>query len=1144
MHERGLNMDVIEGVALSDDELIARSCALAAELEARALALAGAGAKRRQRRLRRVLASPSGAKLVFAIADRVLRPVDARTAAAELAMIATGPLDGFSATDRALLRVAGVAGKVAPFPVVKLVTARLRRETRALIYPAEPGPLGRRLSALQGRANLNLLGEAVLGGDEATRRARSVEALLLGDDVACVSVKVSSVSSGLSLVDFEGSVQRVCGPLGQLFRAAAACQPPKLVNLDMEEHRDLDLTLEAFFRTLGEQEGVAHTAGIALQAYLPGSHEALERVLAFAGARQRAGAPPVRVRLVKGANLAMEQVDGELHGWPQAPYLSKAETDASYKAMLERLLGAARGGTVEVGVASHNLFDVGFALVLADALGVKVEVEMLAGMADEQAAAIAERTGGALLYVPVAAKKDFRNALAYLSRRLDENTSAEGFLRYSLDLEPGNAIWQEQASRFAAAVRARHHVRARPYQVQDRQAQAPANGRVEAGPAAGTGAKPAPLAGAAFANEPDTDLTVASNREWARALLGRPRPEAPTPVSVQDVDRAVAAAREAVKDWEQAGPAERAKRLMAAADVMAAGPARAEAIAVMSSEAGKTFEEADPEVSEAVDFARWYAEGPGSLSALLAELDCEVASSPLGVVVVSPPWNFPFSIPAGGALAALAAGNTVVLKPARPAMRTGAVLVQQLHAAGLGEHVVQLVAPTDRAPGQRLVTHPDVGAVVLTGSWETASNFARWAPSRRILAETSGKGSVLVGPTADVDQAVRDVVHSAFSHAGQKCSAGSLAIVMAPLYDRSPFLRQLADAVRSLRVGPTSDPATQMGPLVGPFTPDLERALTQLEEGESWLVKPACIDPEAKLWAPGVRTGVQPGSWAHMTEWFGPVLGVMRAESFEEALAWQNAVAYGLTAGLCSLDPEEHRRWAAGCQAGNLYINRAITGAIVGRQPFGGWKRSALGPTAKAGGPNYLIALRRWRDAEDISVARAVASYRHWWGAHFSRVTEMAGLASESNELSYEPFTPGVVLRAGGDVADDELTKAVFLAEMTGTPLRISVPEPRPALPALAGGFSKEPVPVTVESAGALAASLAAVGAERGMGAARLRLLGQGEQQVLAAAAEAGVSVLDEPVCSCGRIELVRWLREKVVARSLHRYGNIVYSRS
>ncbi|HMK97664.1 MAG TPA: aldehyde dehydrogenase family protein, partial [Acidimicrobiales bacterium] len=735
------------------------------------------------------------------------------------------------------------------------------------------------------------------------------------------------------------------------------------------------------------------------------------------------------------------------------------------------------------------------------------------------------------------------NALAYLSRRLDENSSPEGFLRHSLDLEPGNALWEEQASRFAAAVRARHGARARPYQEQDRQAHTPGEASVGVVPPPGTGTNAAGPGGATFANEPDTDLTVPSNRQWAMGILSRPRAEAPAPASSEDVEAAVKAARDAAWDWEQAGPAGRAKLLLAAAEVMADGAARADAIAVMASEAGKTFQEADPEVSEAVDFARWYAEGAGSLSSLLAEVDGEAESSPLGVVVVSPPWNFPFSIPAGGALAALAAGNTVILKPARPASATGAVLVRQLQAAGIGEHVLQLIAPTDRAPGQRLVTHPDVGAVVLTGSWGTASNFARWAPRRRILAETSGKGSIIVSSSADVDQAVRDVVHSAFSHAGQKCSAGSLAIVLAPIYDRSPFLRQLADAVRSLRVGLGTDPATEMGPLVGPLTSDLERALTWLDDGESWLVEPVCIDPERKLWSPGVRTGVRAGSWAHMTEWFGPVLGVMRAETFEQALTWQNAVAYGLTAGLSSLDPEEHRRWAAACQAGNLYINRVITGAIVGRQPFGGWKRSVLGPTAKAGGPNYLVAFRRWYDPGSVSVAQAVASYRHWWDAVFSRVHEMAGLTCESNELSYGSFAPGVVLRAGPDVGDDELAKAVFLSDVTGTPLRISLAEKRPALTALETGLAKAPVPVTVESAESLAASLAAVGAERGGGAARLRALGETEPQVLVAAAEAGLSVFDEPICSCGRIELVRWLREKVVTRSLHRYGNTVYSR-
>jgi RHH-type proline utilization regulon transcriptional repressor/proline dehydrogenase/delta 1-pyrroline-5-carboxylate dehydrogenase len=1137
-------------VLVTDEELISRSCHLAADLLAQARALGSPARRRRQRRLRRLLASASGARLVFNLADRVLRPVDARTAAAQLADVAAGPLEGLSATDAGLLRLAGRAAAIAPFPVIALVGARLRRETRDLVFPAEPRLLDRRLGELRSggrRPNLNLLGEAVLGDEEAARRCAVVESLLRRDDVDCVSVKVSAIAAGLSLLDFEGSVARVCRPLQHLYRAAAA-GGHKLVNLDMEEHGDLDVTVESFIQALSAPDLAGLSAGIALQAYLPDSHAALTRLLSFAALRAQSGGAPVRVRLVKGANLAMENTAAELAGWPPAPYSTKGETDASYKALLDRLLEAARGGSVRVGVASHNLFDVAFALTVAEEFNVEVEVEMLAGMADEQAAAVAARTGQALLYTPIVSHRDYRNALAYLARRLDENATPGGFLRQVLELEVGTAAWDDQASRFAAAVRARHRVRTTPRHGQDRSGQ---QDRSEPGGGVDD-------AWTVFVNEPGTDLTIPANRQWALSLLASPLPWAPTPLSSPaEVDAAVGRAAAAAADWEDLGTAKRGGTLLAAANVMAAG--RGDAIAVMVAEAGKTLEEADPEVSEGVDYARWYGGGGGSLERLLGEVDGEVESKPLGVVVVAPPWNFPYAIPAGGALAALAAGNTVLLKPAPEAPATAGVLVHQLHVAGFGEDVLQLVPVTDGDMGRRLVAHPGTAGVILTGSYETAGRFARWAPRQRLLAETSGKNSLVVSATADVDQAVRDLVASAFGHAGQKCSAASLAIVTAPVYDKSPFLRQLADAVRSLRVGQATGPATQIGPIVGPFTPALEHALTQLGPGESWLVKPRRVDgpvraPGAQLWSPGVRLGVRPGSWAHKTEWFGPVLGVMRAANLDQALAWQNAVPYGLTAGLSALSPGEHRRWANAVEAGNLYINRPITGAVVGRQPFGGWKRSSHGPTAKAGGLNYLIGLRRWQDAPGSppSVREALVSYRRWWGLHFGHSTEMAGLGSESNELRYRSFRPGVMVRAADDANDDQLRKAVALAELTGTPVRFSVSTAREAL---AG------TTIVVESDESFAAGLGgdpgrrtARPGRRAPGRrepgprepeprdpARLRVLGTVSPSVYMAAAEAGVSVLDEPICSCGRIELVRWVREQVLTRSLHRYGNVVY---
>ncbi len=984
--------------APSDDALVARSLALAAELMERALALRTPAQRRRQLQIRRLLGSTSGVRLVFALADRVLRPVDPASAAAQLADITSGSLDGLSPGDAALLRLAGRMAKRAPFAVVPIVDVRLRHETGGLIFPAAGPLLGRRLARLRGlglRPNLNLLGEAVLGADEAGRRVAAVEALLRRPDVDCVSVKVSAVAAGLSLVDFEGSLARIREPLARLYRAAAAGRPPKLVNLDMEEHRDLDLTVEAFRRALADAGVSGLTAGIALQAYLPDSHDALSRVLALARDRTRAGGAPVRVRLVKGANLAMEQTAAELACWPAAPYRTKAETDASYKALLERLLAAAAEGTVRVGVASHNLFDVAFALILADAVGTSaVEIEMLAGMANHQAAAVAERTGNILLYTPVVARRDYRNAMAYLARRLDENAVPEGFLRHALDLRPGTPAWQEQAERFAAAVRDRHHVRTAPFHAQDRAAATRTGVDADAGPGRSAPLAPAPHPQAStepgargrppFANEPATDLTIAANRVWAAAVLRSPRPSAPAQVvGERAVDEAVARAVAAAAAWEDAGVGRRADFLLAAADVMAAG--RGEAVAAMATETGKVLEEADADVDEAVDHARWYAAGAGSLGVLLAELDGAVQSQPLGPVVVAPPWNFPYAIPAGGALAALAAGNPVLFKPSPEAQAIGSLLARQLHEAGISDQVLQFLPMADGDAARRLVAHPRVGGVVLTGSQDTADRFARWAPQRRLLAETSGKNAIVVGATADIDQAVRDVVASAFGHAGQKCSAASLAIVVAPVYDRSPFLRQLADAVRSLRVGPADDPATQVGPIVGPFTPALERALTCLDRGESWLVRPVRLGGagagRGDRWSPGVRLGVRPFAWAHLTEWFGPVLAVLRARDLEEALAWQNAVPFGLTAGLASLDPAEQRRWADAVEAGNLYINRATTAAVVGRQPFGGWKRSSRGPTAKAGGPNYLIGLRRWRDAPglEVSTEDAAAGYGRWW---------------------------------------------------------------------------------------------------------------------------------------------------------------------
>ena len=371
-------------------------------------------------------------------------------------------------------------------------------------------------------------------------------------------------------------------------------------------------------------------------------------------------------------------------------------------------------------------------------------------------------------------------------------------------------------------------------------------------------------------------------------------------------------------------------------------------------------------MSEAIDFANYYA----SLAVSLDSVD-GAAASPVALTVVTPPWNFPVAIPAGSVLAALAAGSAVIIKPAPQAARCGAVLVDALLSAGVPADALQLVNVSEGELGQRLVADPRVGRLILTGAFDTATLFRQFRRDLPLLAETSGKNAIVVTPSADIDLAVRDVVRSAFGHAGQKCSAASLAILVGSVATSARFRAQLVDAVTSLTVAWPSAATSQMGPVISPPEGKLLEALTTLSPGERWLVEPRQLDETGRLWSPGVKDGVAPGSPFHLTEYFGPVLGIMSADSLGHAIELQNATPYGLTAGLFSLDPGELAQWCDSVEAGNLYINRGTTGAIVRRQPFGGWKRSSVGAGTKAGGPNYLVGLTDW--VSRPSTATAVA---------------------------------------------------------------------------------------------------------------------------------------------------------------------------
>jgi RHH-type proline utilization regulon transcriptional repressor/proline dehydrogenase/delta 1-pyrroline-5-carboxylate dehydrogenase len=563
------------------------------------------------------------------------------------------------------------------------------------------------------------------------------------------------------------------------------------------------------------------------------------------------------------------------------------------------------------------------------------------------------------------------------------------------------------------------------------------------------------------------------------------------------IDKALRIATKAASGWDALGATARGEILLKAATVME--DARAQTISIMSRDTGKTAAEADPEVSEAIDFARYYA---------MSGLTATRGSTPMGVVVIVPPWNFPYAIPLGGVLASLAAGNSVIFKPAPESVAVAWSAVNHLWQAGVPKDVLHFLPCRDDENGKYLITHPEISAVILTGGFDTARLFLSWKPEMTLLAETSGKNAIVITASADIDLAVKDLVQSAFGHAGQKCSAASLGIVDAKIHDHPSFTKQLVDAASSLVVGAGTSFSTLVGPVIRPPSGALHRALTTLDEGESWLLEPKQLDSSGHLWRPGIKIGVKEGSWSHQNEWFGPVLAIMKAPNLDTAITWQNSTPYGLTAGIHSLHEDECERWINGVHAGNLYVNRAITGAIVQRQPFGGWKRSSVGPTSKAGGPHYVEQLRNWPLVVDADAAKKSA--RIWWDRVGSQTIPTASLTVERNYLRYRKYTEPILVRVDASTSHAERLFISWLTREFGIWI--------------------------VQSDNESIEEFMKFARENPVG--KVRWLSS-EVPPTREMIEIGISLDSRPMTQVGGVELTRWLREQSISITNHRYGNV-----
>ena len=966
---------------------------------------------------------------------------------------------------------------------------------------------------------------------------------------------------------------------------------PKFVYLDMEEYRDKELTSAAFMRTLDRPGMEQVRAGIALQSYIPDTFRTLLQIQEWARGRVARGGSRITIRLVKGANMEMERVEASLRGWPQAPYKTKSETDANYRRMVHEVMKPENLAAMDVGIASHNLFELAYALVLAGERNAfdQVQFEMLEGMANHQRRALFELSNNVLLYAPACKKENFINAIGYLIRRLDENTGPDNFLRHAFKIHVGSPEWEHLEKGFLEAFDALGTLSDAPRRTQDR--------RIPP-----VGASPAIARGwEHFVNEPDTDFSLPQNGEWAEQIIAKWKPlcgdRAPLiPLVIEgkdahqspptrdcldpsrpgivvgryfqateaDIHRAVECAAADPDGWRQMSSQERFDILGRVAQELrkACGDLMGAALA----NGAKTLPESDPEVSEAVDFlefyrdtARWWQEMP------------MLRARPKGVVVVVPPWNFPIAIPCGGIAAALAAGNTVIVKPSSDAVLVAWELCQCFWRAGVSKKVLQFVPCSGSAAGRKLVNHPKVNAVILTGGTATALAMLEANPRLNLFAETGGKDATIVTALSDRDQAIKHILHSAFSHSGQKCSATSLLLLEAEVYDDAAFRKTLCDAIGSMKIGSAWDLDTKMGPLIRPPGGDLETALKVLEPGEEWAVMPQQVEGNPNLWTPGVKYGVQPGSFTHLTEFFGPVLGVMRFQNLREAVALVNQTRYGLTSGLESLDEREWDYWLEHLNAGNLYLNRVTTGAIVLRQPFGGFGKSAFGPGMKAGGPNYVAQFMDFTDAGEVSASAlpetpelrefcerlraasdrgvftageidrlvaAIASYDQSFRGEFSQKHDHFLLLGQDNFRRYLTLRD-VRVRVHPKDSAFEIYARVMAAFTVGARISVSSP-PELVSPALklletlteswAGAIE-----FVEESDAQLADAIRASQADRVRYAAPERA----PTEILRASAEVGLCVVTTPVSREGRFELLWYVREQSISIDYHRYGNL-----
>ncbi|MDO6737935.1 bifunctional proline dehydrogenase/L-glutamate gamma-semialdehyde dehydrogenase [Wenyingzhuangia sp. 2_MG-2023] len=1016
----------------------------------------------------------------------------------------------FTPLENFLLQTFTVAGKLAPSFSVAIMLKKIQATSSDVVFFINSQKFKKHTQKRKEQnitLNINLIGEALIGEDEAQKRILGYLALLNRKDVNYISIKISTIFSQISSLAHEDTVEklshRLCMFYDEILKIEKETGVQKFVNLDMEEYKDLEITYDVFVKTLSLPEYKNIRAGIVLQAYIPEMIHYYRKLFTWASQRINNGGSAVKVRLVKGANMEMEMTEASIEDWSLATYGSKKETDANYKKILSEMLTPQSARVVNVGVASHNIFDISFALHLVkeNQLEDCVDFEMLEGMANQLVDNLLAEKVRLLLYTPTVKENQYNAAIAYLVRRLDEGTQKGNFLKEGYDLTFGSQKWDHLKEEFLRSINLMETLKTTPNRIQDRNTEIPELMK-------------------GFHNVPNTDWNLPQNITWAQQIKSNwenPENIIGTTIPVvgdlddnerytikinnwsgtppwsyemsikEDYQKAI----DTVSEWQEFDTEKRAHLLKKAAIEIEKN--RADLIGVAVAELGKNIKEVDVEVSEAIDFANFYAESS-------LEIAKEFTSIDTGINLILSPWNFPIAIPIGGVLASLAAGKKVILKPSTNASACAYLTCKCLWEAGIPKSALYFLPCEESILDDFLSTGNVFDAVILTGGTETAHFLLERNPQLNLYAETGGKNNTIVTSLADKEQAAVNIVQSAFGNAGQKCSATSLLILTEDVYNDKEFKALLKDATLSKLFGNPWDFSTEIGPLAVPISEKLKHVIQNTPDNQ-WLVKPRLNGNH--MLSPGIIWDVTTEDYSYQNELFGPIVSVLKADNLENAVEIANNVAYGLTAGLESLDENEIEYWNEHIEAGNKYVNRSTTGAIVQRQPFGGIKASCFGFGMKAGGINYVLQFTNIKS----KTTDWKEDYQKWYDLLFSKKIDYVNLRGQYNICSYNTYKE-ILLLYDVHTPQKHIDKVEYIAEFLNIPLIKDT---------CGNALKHHPKDFTC-----------------------VRALGVLSDHFLIRCHQHAIPVYNQEPRNSGRIELLNYLIEQSYSHNYHRYGNLM----